>query len=186
MGIAYKNFWSLNTDEAVVTGILRNYTDKNIEVLMPVNAQMKDIDLVLMNSLNKKITTVQVKGSKAFEPSKKESEKYGEGNVGWFFLDEKTILNATADYFIFLVYVIEEDLTKGRRSLEPHTIVIPTNKIQELTIKHKKRGKTGRYSYYFWINPKTKEVFDMRDDKYYVSEYLDKEGYSKLNKLISK
>ena len=33
------------------TGILRENTAKDVEVLMPINAQMKDIDLVLMNLL---------------------------------------------------------------------------------------------------------------------------------------
>ena len=47
--VAYKNFWSLNTDEAVVTGILRENTSKETDVLIPINAQMKDIDLILMN-----------------------------------------------------------------------------------------------------------------------------------------
>jgi hypothetical protein len=41
MNKSYKNFWSLNTDEAVVTGILRDETPKEVEVLMPLNAQMK-------------------------------------------------------------------------------------------------------------------------------------------------
>lgn len=54
MGVAYKNFWSLNTDEAVVSGILRDQTNKNLEVLMPMNAQMKGVDLVLMNVDTKK------------------------------------------------------------------------------------------------------------------------------------
>ena len=61
MSHAYKNFWSLNTDEAVVTGILRGSTEKNTEVLMPINAQMKDIDLVLYNVENRKNITIQVK-----------------------------------------------------------------------------------------------------------------------------
>ena len=77
MGIAYKNFWSLNTDEAVVSGILRDQTDKNIEVLMPMNAQMKGVDLVLMNVNTKKAITIQVKGSKAFEPKKNELKLVG-------------------------------------------------------------------------------------------------------------
>lgn len=50
---AYKNFWSLNTDEAVVTGILRENTDKEIEVFMPLNAQMKDLDKNGFEKLNK-------------------------------------------------------------------------------------------------------------------------------------
>ncbi|MFA6184505.1 MAG: hypothetical protein WC682_05435 [Parcubacteria group bacterium] len=183
MGVAYKNFWSLNTDEAVVSGILRDETHKDIEVLMPMNAQMKGVDLVLMNVNTKKAVTIQVKGSKAFEPRKSELKKYGHGNVGWFYLDEKTILKATAEYFIFLVYVIEEDVKIGRRTLSPHSIVIPTKELQKLTNKHKKtHGK--RFSYYFWINPKTKEAFDIRDKHFQVSEYLDKRGYERLNKEI--
>lgn len=183
MGVAYKNFWSLNTDEAVVSGILRNETHKDIEVLMPMNAQMKGVDLVLMNVKTKKAVTIQVKGSKAFEPGKSELRKYGHGNSGWFYLDKKTIFEASAEYFIFLIYVIEEDVKIGRRTLSPHSIVIPTGKIQELTEKYKKiHGQ--RFSYYFWVNPKTNEAFDIRDQKFYVSEYLDKTGYERLNNEI--
>lgn len=182
MGLAYKNFWSLNTDEAVVAGILRDQTDKNVDVLMPMNGQMKGVDLVLMNFENKKTITIQVKGSRAFEPRKKELNMYGYGNVGWFFLEEKTIFEATAEYFIFLVYVIEENVKIGRRSITPHSIVIPTKDLQNLTKKYK--TKHNRYSYYFWINPKTKEAFDIRDNKFYLNEYLDGVGYLKLNQKI--
>ncbi|MBU4217171.1 hypothetical protein L6270_05070 [Candidatus Parcubacteria bacterium] len=183
MGVSYKNFWSLNTDEAVVSGILRNETNKNIEVLMPMNAQMKGVDLVLMNVDTKSAVTIQVKGSKAFEPKKNELRRHGHGNVGWFYLEGKTIFGATAEFFIFLIYVIEEDVQIGRRTLSPHSIVIPTKKLQELTTQHKKiHGK--RYSYYFWINPKTKEAFDIRDEEFYVSEYLDKSGFEKLNFIL--
>ena len=65
MSISYKNFWSLNTDEAVVTGILKSETEKEVEVLMPLNAQMKGVDLFLMNIKNKRIFSVKVKGSRA-------------------------------------------------------------------------------------------------------------------------
>jgi hypothetical protein len=183
MGSSYKNFWSLNTDEAVVTGILRDKTKKDVEVLMPLNAQMKGVDLFLLNVKNRKTLSVQVKGSKAFEPNKNELKNYGHGNVGWFYLEEKTIFNATADYFIFLIYVIEEDMKVGRRTLSPHSIVIPTQKIQELTRLHKRIHGT-RFSYYFWINPITKEAFDIRDNKYYISEYLDDNGFKKMNDEI--
>lgn len=184
MGASYKNFWSLNTDEAVVSGMLRSETLKNVEVLMPMNAQMKGVDLVLMNVDTKKAVTIQVKGSKAFEPKKNELRKYGYGNVGWFYLEEKTIFSATAEYFIFLIYVIEEDVVMGRRTLAPHSIIIPTVRLQALTKKHKKiHGK--RYSYYFWINPKTKEAFDIRDETFHVSEYLDKTGFVKLNNELN-
>lgn len=176
MSVAYKNFWSLNTDEAVVCGILRNETEKNIEVLMPMNAQMKGIDLVLMNVETKKAVTIQVKGSRAYEPRKSEVNKYGHGNCGWYKLNTGTVHDATADYFIFLVYIIEEIEKIGRRTLSPHSIVIPTIKLQELTKKHKKG-----FDYLFWVNPKTKEAFDIRDEKFHVNEYLDEAGFKRLN-----
>lgn len=183
MGRAYKNFWSLNIDEAVVCGVLRDETEKGIEVLMPMNAQMKGVDLILINIKNKKTVSVQVKGSKAFEPKKSETEKFGAGSVGWFFIDENIINKATADYFIFLVYVIEQSLKTGRRFIEPHTITIPANKIKELSKKNKK-PHPNRYSFYFWVNPQTKKAFDFRDKPYDVSEYLDKKGFEKLNENV--
>lgn len=180
MSVAYKNFWSLNTDEAVVCGILRNETVKNIEVLMPMNAQMKGIDLVLMNIDTKKAITIQVKGSRAYEPKKSELNKYGYGNCGWFRLNDKTVNGATADYFIFLVYIIEENEKIGRRTLSPHSIIIPTKKLQELTKKYKKG-----FDYLFWVNPKAKEAFDIRDKQFFVNDYLDKVGFQKINKELS-
>ena len=54
MGISYKNFWSLNPDEAVTTGILRNYLKDEMGVFMPLDAQFKDIDLLVTNLKNKK------------------------------------------------------------------------------------------------------------------------------------
>lgn len=183
MGVAYKNFWSLNTDEAVVSGILRNEVDKDVEVLMPMNAQMKDVDLVLMNLKTRKTITIQVKGSRAYEPDKRSIEKYGHGNSGWSVLKDSAVFNTTVEYFIFLIYVLEGNASLGRRTLSPHSIVIPTNKLQELTKTNKKIG--NRYHYYFWVNPKTKEALEIRDKKYYVSEYLDKAGYAKLNEVVS-
>jgi hypothetical protein len=114
MGVAYKNIWSLDTDEAVVTGILRHNTPKHIEVFMPTNAQMKDIDLLLFNADNKKVVTVQVKGSRAYEPTIREVNIFGQGSVGWFFLKDDIIFKSTADFFVFLIYVLEEDVQKGR------------------------------------------------------------------------
>ena len=182
--VAYKNFWSLNTDEAVVTGILRENTPKETEVLMPINAQMKDIDLILMNIKNKKCLTIQVKGSKAYEPKTNEIKKYGEGSCGWFFFPRDIIDRSKVDYFIFLVYVIEENSKIGRRFIEPHTISIPTIKLKELCNKHKKTHGSEMYSFYFWINPKDEKAFDCRDRLYDVSEYLDKRGFEKLSESI--
>ena len=182
--VAYKNFWSLNTDEAVVTGILRENSPKNVEVLMPINAQMKDVDLVLMNVKNKKTLTIQVKGSRAYEPTKKEIKTYGQdGSGGWFFINKEIIHRSTADFFIFLVYVIIENDKNGRRYIEPHAITIPTARLKRFCLEYKK-PHPNNYSFYFRIHPKEKKAFDWRDKEYDVSEYLDKRGFETLDKSL--
>jgi len=184
MGVAYKNFWSLNTDEAVVAGILREGTGKDKDVLMPLNAQMKGIDLYLVNIKTKKLVSIQVKGSRAFEPQKSEVGKYGQGSAGWFFFPEEIISKAIADYFMFLIYIIEDNEDKGRRVIKPHTILIPTKVLQNKCRKCKKTHGDGRLSFKIWINPKTKEAFDFRDKKIDFSKYLDKKGIMPVNSKL--
>jgi hypothetical protein len=189
MSVSYKNFWSLNVDEAVVTGILRDETTKDVEVLMPMNAQMKGVDLVLMNINTKKSITIQVKGSRAYEPQKTEIENYKEGSAGWFGFFRDVVDKATADYFVFLIYVIEQNDADGRRCIKPHIITIPTIKLK---IKAEKKSIKGtKYNFMIWVKPTAKEAFDVRSDmkdnyldKDY-SEYLDKKGFEKLNNSLS-
>lgn len=183
MGCAYKNFWSLNTDEAVVAGILRNETGKNREVLLPLNAQMKGVDLVLLNVKDGNAITIQVKGSRAYEPQKSEVKRFGSGSGGWFFWEKDVVEQATADYFIFLIYVLEEDGKIGRRIIAPHTITIPTVELKKLSKNFKKAHGDGRYSYKIWVNPETAKAFDFRDELIDFSEYLDKAGFNKLNNV---
>jgi len=171
MSIAYKNFWSLNTDEAVVAGILRDGTPKDVEVLMPLNAQMKGVDLCLINVKTKKVITIQVKGSRAYEPKKNEVKKYGDGSGGWFFFLKEVVTEATADYFVFLIYVIEESSKIGRRIIEPHIILVPTNILKKRSLECKKTHGNGRFSYIIWINPKTKKAFDFRDKEMDLSDF---------------
>ncbi len=184
MGIAYKNFWSLNTDEAVVAGILRDGTGKDVDVLMPLNAQMKGIDLYLVNIKTKKLISIQVKGSRAYEPQKSEVKKYGQGSAGWFFFPEEVVSKAIADYFIFLIYIIEDSKNEGRRVIKPHTILIPIGILQNKCKKCKKTHGDGRLSFKIWINPKIKEAFDFRDKKMELSLYLDKEGLKSINNKL--
>lgn len=178
MAKAYKNFWSLNTDEAVVAGILRDET--KYEVLMPLNAQMKDVDLFLFDVKKKKYYTVQVKGSRAYEPKKSEVEKYGAGSAGWFYFPKDVIERSSADYFVFLIYIIEESEKTGRRHFRPHTITIPTKILKKLVLKFKILLGENMYSFFFWINPDTKKAFDFRDTVYDLSKYLDKKGFSRF------
>ncbi len=185
MGIAYKNFWSLNTDEAVVTGILRHKLPKNIEVLLPLNAQLKDVDLVLYNLVNRKSVTVQVKGSRAYEPSKRQLIKYDSGSAGWFMFKKDVILKSTADYFIFLIYVLEENKKSGRRDLMPHLIVIPTEELSSLCRKYARQTKGERYNLILWVNPKNGEAFGLNNQvDFNLTPYLNGAGFKQLMSFL--
>jgi len=181
---SYKNFWSLNIDEAIVTGILRNARLKDVEILMPLNAQMKGIDLVVFNTKNMKLKTIQVKGSKGYDLNKSQIKKYGNGSAGWFSFHKDVIHKSTADFFIFLVYVIEDLPKLGRQHIEPHIVTIPTDELTKLAKKYKRTGKGGRYNFYFLIDPIKKHSIEFRDDEYSLDRYLDKSGFDILAKAL--
>jgi len=184
MGRAYKNFWSLNTDEAVVIGILRDSIPRDVAIYMPASAQMKNIDLALINAANRRILTIQVKGSRAYEPRKSEIVKFGKGSAGWFFLKCSRIYDCTTDFFIFLIYILEEESRSGRRVIVPHTITIPTKDLQRRCQLYKRKVKGEKYSLIIWINPKIKKAFDIQDREFDLSDFLDKSGFQKLNKRL--
>ena len=185
-----RNFWSLNTDEAVVTGILRSNLNKEVEVFMPLNSQMKDVDLALISSRDRnKTITIQVKGSKAYKPKKEDINKFGEGSGTWISVKKEAIKTSNADYFVFLLYVIEQfdESGDGRLYVEPHTVIIPTKKLIKKLDKYKNPPGLDKYQFYFWVNPKKLEVFDRRDlknkDVYgYYNDFLNKKGLEILNK----
>ncbi len=184
MGKAYKNFWSLNVDEALVVGILRDQTPKNIEVFIPLNAQMKDVDLILLNQTSRKVTSIQVKGSRAYEPKLKEINDYGDGSAGWFFLNKDTINKSIADYFIFLIHVLEGSVKTGRRSIVPHTITIPTKELKKLLSKILFQQNTDKYSFFLWVDPIKKRAFNFNGTHFDLTDYLDEKGFKKLNPLL--
>ena len=187
MSGTYKNFWSLNTDEVVVAGKLRDFFKKDVEVMMPLNAQLKDIDLMAVNLQNRRVATIQVKGSRAYEPSKSERDDFGDGSAGWFFLDKGKIEKSTADFFVFLVYVIVKNEKQGRRYFEPHFITVKTDRFNELCKQYKVLHT--RYSFYIWISPSTKTAFDFRDEKARgrmdLSAYLDDQGLEQIKKELT-
>lgn len=184
MARSYKNFWSLNTDETVTVGLLRDATPKKLEVFFPANAQMKNIDLLLMNMENKKAATMQVKGSRAYEANKNVKKRYKIESVGWCQFKKDVIYKNTANYFIFLVYVIEEIEKAGRRTISPHILTIPTIELVELCDKYKKIGETGNLNFYFGIKPERKEALEFRDNKFDMSQYLNQSGTDKLIKTL--
>ena len=177
----------MNTDEVVVAGKLRDFFREDVEITMPLNAQLKDIDLVAVNLKNRKVATIQVKGSRAYEPSESEKDDFGDGSAGWFFLDQKKIEESTADFFVFLVYVIVEKEKQGRRYFEPHFITVKTERFNELCKQYKILHT--RYSFYIWISPAAKKAFDFRDEKARgrmdLSVYLDDRELEQIKRELT-
>jgi hypothetical protein len=192
MGISYRNLWSLNIDEAIVTGYLRNKLGKKFEIFMPLNAQLKGIDLVAISLEKHIVKTIQVKGSRAYKPTKKELERYGEGSGSWNLIPESSLINSRADFFIFLLNIITKVRIKkkggGREIIEQHYIIIPTEVLKK--IKSKFRKTKHKISCSFWINPHKKQAYivsnknSLQDRE--ITEYLDDRGINILKHYLKK
>ena len=183
MGRAYKNFWSLNVDEAVAVGILRSKLNKNIAVFMPTSAQMRDVDLAVFNLSSKRVATIQVKGSRAYEPGKSEMKRYRYGSAGWFFFSARKVTECKADYFLFLIYVLKQDIKSGRRNIQPHIILIKTKELIKRCRRHKQMMKGGRWNFFIWVDPIRKKAFDYRTvdrSPIIYDDCLDERGIEKL------
>lgn len=173
MGI--KNAWSLNVDELLVADKLRHYIDKNKhEVFFPLNSQLKDVDLILINLKNNKALSVQVKGSRTYSPTKSETERYGEGSAAWFTLTKKSIFENSnkVDFFVFVLHSMRDGKTK--KEIKINYLIIPSKDFKRLTSKKKIR-KGEKYHFFMWIDPNGKRAFDFNDRSNIVrfSKYLD-------------
>ena len=65
--------WSLTVDEAIVAEKIKKskILKKNHQVFFPINSQLKDIDLILYNLKTQKTKSIQIKGSRTYDPQKK-------------------------------------------------------------------------------------------------------------------
>ena len=187
MGRAYKNIWSLNIDEAVAVGILREKLSKHLSVFMPTSAQMPDVDLAVINLCSKRVATIQVKGSRAHEPRPIDSRRFKQGSPGWFFFNVSKVTKCTADYFLFLVYVLREVPNSGRRNIEPHVILIKTSDLIRRCKSRKVRVKGNSWNFFIWVDPVQKKAFDYQDSyerPIYFNDCLDGKGIAKLNEAL--
>lgn len=182
MAQSYKNFWSLNIDEVIAAGRLREYFGSRAEVFFPLNAHLKDVDLVAVNMKKKKVVTLQVKGSRAYEPRLSEKKKYGPGSVCWFLLDERIIKSCKADFFIFVVYAVSEIPSVGRKIIDPHLIAIKPRELYRICRGRKILRKN--YGFNIWIDLKGNRVFDFRDNRHNriinLNRYLDHNGLDRI------
>lgn len=183
---SFKNFWSLNVDEAVVAGKLQHSLGKKAQVYFPLNAQLRDVDLLVFHSKTQRAITLQVKGAKAFESTKSQKAKHGVGSVCWFFIPAKKIDRCEANYFVFLLHTISDDLGNGRnrRHLSTHLLIIKPAKLSRICKERKILHKD--YSFYFSVDPHRKRAIEFRDSEKRgvvdLSKYLDSLGVKQIQK----
>jgi hypothetical protein len=163
--MAIKNIWSLNVDEVLVADKIKNIFSKNAwEVFFPLNAQLKDIDLILFNLKRGKARTLQIKGSRTYTPRRSERERYGDGSGAWFILSKKSIFNPDnkIDYYIFVLHSFLDGELK--KKIEVNYLIMPSKKFKRMVSKKTKR-KGDKYHFAIWIDPKGKRAFDLNDSK---------------------
>lgn len=77
--MSIKNLWALNVDELLVADQIKQvFKKKEYDVFFPLNSQMKDIDLMFINLKTKKNQSIQVKGSRTYQPRESEIRRYGD------------------------------------------------------------------------------------------------------------
>lgn len=172
MGI--KNIWSLNVDELLVSDQLKNHLKKtNYEVCFPLNAQMKDVDLVLLNLKNNKAKTIQVKGSRTYEPTKSEIKRFGDGSAAWFRIDKDSIFNPSnkVDFYIFVLHNFVDGEIK--KEIKVDYLIIPIEDFYKCC--NKKTARKGNFYHFFiWIDSKKKRSFDFNNqNQIFLDKYLN-------------
>lgn len=162
--IALKNFWSLQVDEAIVANeIKEQIKTKDIDVFFPFNAQMKDVDLIVMNLKTQKVATIQVKGSRTYSPTKKEIQRYGEGNAGWIMISQRQIENPAnkIDFFIFIIHSLTQ--VGAKIGIQLNYLVLPFDEFKKIVKQNKTVNKKKDYGFFIWINPVKKQAFDFHE-----------------------
>jgi hypothetical protein len=164
-----RNIWSLPVGEVVAGDEIREYfrqrklKDK-YELFFPLNGQMNDFDLLLLNLKTGKTAKLQVKESRTFGK-----------NDAWIIVDKDKVNNIVCDFYIFVIHTIVESDTK--KKIETRYLIISSKQLKEKS-KTKKgyhlQKKKLQYHYYFKI--RDKEAWEDRDNKKQkidYSEFLD-------------
>ena len=155
-----KNLWSLNVDEVITAEKIKSELGRGYEVFFPINSQLKDVDLLIYNLKTGKSKSVQVKGSRTYEPGRGKSKKMGNVKIGWNVIHAKSIFSPTnkIDFFVFVLH--EEELSTRKRMIKQKYLIIPINDFRKITKTEKTKRKTGWYHYSFVIKEKTAMEFN--------------------------
>lgn len=169
--MAIKNFWSLNVDEAILVDKIKKELGKNYEIFIPVNSQLKDIDLIIYNLKRKRTSSIQVKGSRTYRT--KRSERI-DGSASWNVIKSDSIFKPTneIDFFIFVIH--EEDVLLDKRTIKQHYLIIPIKDLRRITRNEKRERKAGNYHYSFVVKKnKVLEINNIQHKMIDFSKYLN-------------
>jgi hypothetical protein len=161
--MSLKNLWTLNIDEALVADRLKNeFAKSDYEVFFPINAQTKDIDLLLVKLKGYKAKSIQVKGSRTYTPSASETEKYGVGSAAWFTLSKSSIQEPRnkIDFYIFVLHSFGD--SEFKKTIEIDYLVVPYGDFLKVTEK-KVISKGSRYHFFIWVDSSGKRAFDFNN-----------------------
>ena len=137
--MAIKNFWSLQVGEVIVADLIKKNLGKDYTIFMPLDNQLKSIDLVLVNLRTKKLSTIQVKESREFTQFL--------GN-GWIIVNKEKVDNLVADFYTFVIYrTVEHD---HQVKIKPEIIIVPSKILKERSAS-KRVVKNKDYYYFFKV-----------------------------------
>lgn len=166
----------MNIDETLVADKLKSvFSKSDYEVFMPLNTQMRDIDLLLVKLGHYKTYSIQVKGSRTYEPKISETKKYGYGSAAWFRIAKNSIVKTQnkISCFVFVLHSFSD--TDIKKSISINYLVIPSRDLLKITgKKHLRKGDF--YHFFIWVDPKDKRAFDFNNsggNVIQLSKYLD-------------
>ena len=160
--MAIKNFWSLQAGEAIISDLIKKKLSKCYQIFFPVNNQLKNLDLILINLKTKKIVTIQIKESREFNE--------GTGN-GWFIVNRDKVKNKVVDFYIFVVYATIQ--TAHKIKIQVRTLIIPS---EDLMLKSKNKRLISNKNYYYFFRIQGNKAYDDREkgkEPEDYSEYVD-------------
>ena len=168
-----KNIWSLQTGEAIVADkVAWVLGKKNYPVFFPLNSQLKDVDLLVVNLKTRKTVTLQVK----------ESRQFGDG-IFWYQLNKRALNSPEIDFFALLGYSMVDKKKDGVTRFQHDVTIIPAKVLKKFQMrKLGARNVTfylkldGKKATFFLTKPKRGDYTNARDCTAYLDNFKQLRG----------
>lgn len=152
----------MNIDEALVADKAKYNLSRDYEIFLPTNLQLKNVDLVLFNLKRKKAKTIQVKGSRTYDPRPAEVNRYGNGCGAWITMKKGAIFKPEndVDFYIFVLHSFVSGAVK--KDIKIDFLIIPDQQFRRL-VKKKKVRAGNKYHFFIWIDSNGKRSFEFNN-----------------------